>query len=95
MARDLHGPFPARVSFQPIDGPYVLGLLFDPRLLPARYWPIPLMGQIRPMERVGPLLAYYPNGPNSAHGKSRPVSGLLTRCAVSNPSYILAEGNMP
>ena len=33
------------------------------------------MGQIRPMARVGPLLACYPNGPNSAHGKSRPVSG--------------------
>ncbi|KNE86771.1 hypothetical protein PSTG_19865, partial [Puccinia striiformis f. sp. tritici PST-78] len=27
------------------------------------------------MARVSPLLACYPNGPNSAHGKSRPVSG--------------------
>ena len=109
MARDLHGPFPARVSFLPIDGPFVLGLLFGPRLLPARCWPVPLMGQfrpmarvilllacslmgqIRPMARVGLFLACYPNGPNSAHGKSRPVSGLLTRCAVSSPSYILAH----
>ena len=76
-ARDLHGPFPARVSFRPIDGPYVLGLLFGPRLLLARYWPVPLTGQIWPMARVGPLLACYPNGPNSAHGKSRPVTGML------------------
>ena len=91
MARDLHGPFPARVSSRPIDGPYVLGLLFGPRLLPAHYWPAPLMGQIGPMARVGPLLACYPNGPNSAHGNSRPVSGLLTRRAVSSPSYILAH----
>ena len=74
-ARDLHGPFPACVSFRPIDGPYVLGLLFVPGLLPARYWPVPLMGQIRPMARVGPLLACSPNGPNPAHGKSRPVTG--------------------
>ena len=44
------------------------------------------MGQIWPMARVGPLLTCSPNGPNLAHGKSRPVSGLLTRCAVSSPS---------
>ena len=77
MSRDLHGQFPARVSFRPIDGTYVLVLLFGPRLLPARYWSIPLMGQIRPMSRVSPLLACSTNGPNSADGKSRPVTGLL------------------
>ena len=66
MARDLHGPFPARVSFQPIDGPYVLGLLFGPRLLPAHYWHVPLMGQIRPTARsarlwhVNPLRRFQP-----------------------------------
>ena len=57
MARDLHGPFPVRVSFRPIDGPYVLGLLFGPRLLPARYWHVPLMGQIQPVVTVGPFVA--------------------------------------
>ena len=34
------------------------------------------------MARVGPLLACYPNGPNSAHGKSRPVSGDITRANI-------------
>ena len=58
MARDLHGPFPARVSFRPIDGPYVLGLLFGAQLLPTRYCLVPLMGQIRPMVRIGPFVAY-------------------------------------
>ena len=72
MARDLHGLFPARVSFRPIDGPYVLGLLFGPRLLPARYWPVPLMGQIWPLARVSPLLACYPNGPNSVMARVGP-----------------------
>ena len=36
---------------------YVLGLLSGPRLLPAYYWPVTLMGQIRLVERVGPFLA--------------------------------------
>ena len=33
------------------------------------------------MARVGPLLACYPNGPNSAHGKSQPVSGQPVLCS--------------
>ena len=57
MAHDLHGPFPARVSFRPIDGPYVLGLLFGPRLLPARHWPFLLVGQIQPVVTIGPFAA--------------------------------------
>ena len=55
MARDLHGPFPARVSFWPTDGPYILGLLSGPRLLPAGYWPIPLMGRELPGHKMGYL----------------------------------------
>ena len=66
MTHDSHGPFPARVSFRPIDAPYVLGLLFGPPLLSARYWTVPLMGQIRPVEEsarfwpVNPLRRFQP-----------------------------------
>ena len=90
-AHTFLGSFPALDYFRPVTGLFPYWAKFGPWQESARYWPVPLMGQIRPMTRVGPLLASYPNGPNSAHGKSRPVSGLLTRCAISSPSYILAH----
>ena len=49
------------------------------------------LGSFPALITSGPLLACSPNGKNSARGKSRPIFGLLTRCAVSNPSYILAH----
>ena len=58
MAHDSHVPFLGRVSFHPTDSPYVLGILPDRRLLPARYWFVPLMGQIRLVVRIGPFVAY-------------------------------------
>ena len=58
------------------------------------------MGQIRPMARVGLVLACYPNGPNLDHGKSRPVSSepilysgpLSTRYACDRIKPLLSSG---
>ena len=90
-AHTFLGSFSALDYFRPITGLFPQWAKFGPSQESARYWHVPLIGQIWPMARVGPLLACYPNGPNSAHGKSWPVSGLLTCCAVSSPSYILAH----
>ena len=49
------GPFPAHVTFQPSQG--ILGLISSIRLLAARYWPFLLVGQIQPMDTVGPFVA--------------------------------------
>ena len=51
------GPFPARVIFQPSQGPFILGLISHIRLLTARYWPFLLVGQIQPVVTVGPFVA--------------------------------------
>ena len=51
------GPFPARVIFWPSQGPFILGLISSIRLLTARYWPFLLVGQIQPVDTVGPFVA--------------------------------------
>ena len=49
--------FPSRVTFRPSEGPFILGLISSIRLLTARYWPFLLVGQIQPMDTVGPFVA--------------------------------------
>jgi hypothetical protein len=51
------GPFPARVTFRPSKGPFILGLIYSIRLLTVRYWPVLLVGQIQPVVTVGPFMA--------------------------------------
>ena len=51
------GPFPTRVIFRPSQGPFILGLISSIRLLTARYWPFLLVGQIQPVDTVGPFVA--------------------------------------
>ena len=51
------GLFPARVTFRPSEGPFILGLISSIRLLTARYWPFLLVGQIQPVDTVGPFVA--------------------------------------
>ena len=51
------GSFPARVTFRPSEGPFILGLISSIRLLTARYWPFLLVGQIQPVDTVGPFVA--------------------------------------
>ena len=50
------GLFPTRVIFRPSQGPFILGLISSIRLLTARYWPFLLMGQIQPVDTVGPFV---------------------------------------
>ena len=49
--------FPARVTFRPSEGPFILGLISSIRLLTARYRPFLLVGQIQPVDTVGPFVA--------------------------------------
>ena len=51
------GPFPTRVIFRPSQGPFILGLISSIRLLTARYWTIPLVGQIQPVVTVVQFVA--------------------------------------
>ena len=51
------GPFPALIIFQPSKGPFIIGLISGIRLLTVRYWPVPLVGQIQPVVKVGPFVA--------------------------------------
>ena len=51
------GSFPARVTFRPSQGPFILGLISSIRLLTDRYWPFLLVGQIQPVDTVGPFVA--------------------------------------
>ena len=51
------GPFPARVIFRPSQGPFILGLISNIRLLTARYWPVPFVGQIQPVVIFSPFVA--------------------------------------
>ena len=51
------GPFPAHVIFQPSEGPFILGLISSIRLLTARYMPFLHVGQIQPVDTVGPFVA--------------------------------------
>ena len=51
------GSFPARVTFRPSEGPFILGLISSIRLLTARYWPFLLVGQIQPVDTVDPFVA--------------------------------------
>ena len=44
-----------------------------------------LLGSFRPLITSGPLLACSPNGPNSAHGKSQPVTGMFPKWAKFGP----------
>ena len=51
------GSCTARVTFRPSEGPFILGLISSIRLLTARYWPFLLVGQIQPVDTVGPFAA--------------------------------------
>ena len=51
------GLFPAHVTFWPSEGPFILGLISNSRLITARYWPFLLVGQIQPVDTVGPFVA--------------------------------------
>ena len=51
------GPFPAHVIFRPSQGPFILGRISSIRLLTARYRPFLLVGQIQPVDIVGPFVA--------------------------------------
>jgi len=51
------GSFPARVTFRPSQGPFILGLISRIRLLTVRDWSVQLVGQIQPMDTVGPFVA--------------------------------------
>ena len=53
-----YGPFKTRVIFWPSQGPFIIGLISSIRLLTARYWPILLVGQIRPVVTVGLFVAH-------------------------------------
>ena len=51
------GPFPAHVIFRPSQGPFILGLISSIRLLTTCYRPFLLVGQIQPVDTVGPFVA--------------------------------------
>ena len=51
------GLFPGHVIFRPPQGPFILGLISNIRLLTARYWPFLLVGQIQPVVTIGPFMA--------------------------------------
>ena len=55
-ARYSVGPFPAQVNFHPSEGPFILGLICNIRLLTARYCHFLLVGQIQPIVTVGPFV---------------------------------------
>ena len=57
MARYSVGPFPAQVNFRPSEGPFILGLICSIRLLMTRYCHFLLVGQIQPVDTVGPFVA--------------------------------------
>ena len=48
--------FPARVTFRPSEGPFILVLISSIRLLTAHYWPFLPVGQIQPVVTVGPFV---------------------------------------
>ena len=51
------GTFPAHVTFQPSQGPFILGLISSIRLLMAHCWPFLLVGKIQPVDTVGLFVA--------------------------------------
>ena len=51
------GPFLADVIFRPSQGPFILGLISNIRLLSSRYCHFLLVGQIQPVVTVGPFVA--------------------------------------
>ena len=51
------GSFPARVTFRPSEGPFILGLISSIRSLTARYCHFLLVGQIQLVVTVGPFAA--------------------------------------
>ena len=51
------GPFAARVTFWPSQGPFILGLISSIQLLTSRYWPLLLVGQIQPMVTLSLFVA--------------------------------------
>ena len=55
-ARYSVGPFLAQVNFWPSEGPFILGLISNVRLLTARYCHFLLVGQIQPVVTVGPFV---------------------------------------
>ena len=56
-AHTFLGSFLALDYFRPITSMFPKWAKFGPWQESARYWPVTLMGQIRPMARVGPFLA--------------------------------------
>ena len=61
-ARYSIGLFPAQVIFRPSQGPLILGLICNIRLLTARHWPFLPVGQIQPAVTIGPFAARYSVG---------------------------------
>ena len=51
------GLFPAHDIFRPSQGPFILGLMSNIRLLSARYCHFLLVGQIQPVVTVGLFVA--------------------------------------
>ena len=58
MAHYSIGTFPTRVIFQPSQGPFILRLVSNIRLLMTRYWPFLLVGQIQTVVTIGPFAAH-------------------------------------
>ena len=56
MARYSVGPFPSHVIFRPSQSPFILGLIYNIRLLTGRYCHFLLVGQIQPVITVGPFV---------------------------------------
>ena len=50
-------PLTAHVIFRPSQGPFILGLISNIRLLTARYYHFLLVGQIQPMVTVVTFVA--------------------------------------
>ena len=59
------GPFPAHDIFRPSQGPFILGLISNIRLLTTRYYHFLLVRQIQPVVTVGPFMARQYIGPFS------------------------------
>ena len=53
------GLFPARVTFRPSQGPFILGLISSIQLLTARYCHFLLVVQIQPVVKVGPFVGHF------------------------------------
>ena len=51
------GPFPSHDIFRPSQGPFILGLISSIRLLTSRYRAFLRVGQIQPVDTVGPFVA--------------------------------------